>query len=202
MKNKLFVIAGIIASATAGANEPDSITMTTKFYGHNLPTIILAKEINEQNHKFNDETYIEGEIELLNAKLVETESQLSKKNQMVAELTSKIQSGDWTYETYYITGDNTVNDSQKEVLAALFNIALEKNLLLKIEGRADPRGDYDYNLELAKSRAENVEKIAKDVGISDEMITISYSVTETEIQKNRELHFFDRNTSITFSSKT
>lgn len=176
--------------------------MTTKFYGHNLPTIILAKEINEQNHKFNDETYIEGEIELLNAKLVETESQLSKKNQMVAELTSKIQSGDWTYETYYITGDNTVNDSQKEVLAALFNIALEKNLLLKIEGRADPRGDYDYNLELAKSRAENVEKIAKDVGISDEMITISYSVTETEIQKNRELHFFDRNTSITFSSKT
>ncbi|KPM98629.1 OmpA family protein [Vibrio alginolyticus] len=201
MKSKLLVIAAMSASAIAGANELNAGNESVKFHGHNLPTIILAKELNDQFHQFRKEKKAKSEIGSLSAKLLEAEAQLNKKNRLMAELNSQIQSGDWTYETFYVTGDDVVNSAQKEVLVALFGIAIDKNLYLKVSGRADPRGDYDYNLELAKKRAENVAKIAKNAGISNEMIKTSYSVTQTEIKNNRELHFFDRNTSITFSSK-
>lgn len=77
------------------------------------------------------------------------------------------------------SGEFVIDSYLKEKLVNLGRYLLENNVKwgkIKISGHTDNQGNYDYNKDLAKKRAEEIKSIFVSVGVDSEKIeTISYS---------------------------
>ena len=105
--------------------------------------------------------------------------------------------GDFEYNVYYITAHSEPQNEESELLKKVFKSISDLNdIKVEITGRADPRGNREYNNNLARERADVIREIAKESGLKEEQISVSSYVSDVKIKRNRELHFFDRNTTI------
>ncbi|PSV01061.1 OmpA family protein [Photobacterium kishitanii] len=131
---------------------------------------------------------------------------LNTLNEKTRELAKKLQqnliTGEFVEQFYYITGNSSLNKSQEEYAGKIFELASKyKNIEVSIVGRADPRGNRDYNEKLAKSRGINIKELAIANGISEGSISMTSYVSSNKIEANREMHFFDRNSTVTIRRK-
>lgn len=153
---------------------------------------------------------IEGTLNLLEIELSKIqrleEKRQSKETKKLLEakddelkniLENKLLLGDFEYNIYYITAQSELQREERELLRRIFkSISDIKNISVEITGRADPRGDRTYNENLASERANVIKLLAEEAGVNKKMITVNSYVSDTEIKRNRELHFFDRNSTI------
>ncbi|ELP5898414.1 OmpA family protein [Vibrio vulnificus] len=128
----------------------------------------------------------------------ETKKLLSAKDdELRAIMESKLILGDFEYNVHYITAHSEPQHEESELLRKVFkSISGLKDVKIEITGRADPRGNREYNINLAKERANVIWNIAKESGINEEQIFVNSYVSDVQIKRNRELHFFDRNTTV------
>ncbi len=146
----------------------------------------------------------------LNIKLMEKErlntskkkmAELSKMkdDELLSEIENKLMFGSYEFNIYYLTADSKPIKEQAELIERIFKSLsnYKTDISVEIIGRADPRGGYEYNADLAEKRALTIKDIALKAGIDEKMIQHSSFVSKGEVQDNRELHFFDRNTTVT-----
>lgn len=155
-------------------------------------------------------TDVEGVISTLQIELSKTQNLEQKRQTEEAKkllaakddelreiMENKLLFGDFEYNVYYITAQSKPQNEESELLKKVFkSISDLKDVKVEITGRADPRGDREYNNNLARERANVIRKIGKESGLKDEQISVSSYVSDVKIKRNRELHFFDRNTTI------
>ncbi|KDM90915.1 OmpA family protein [Photobacterium galatheae] len=134
---------------------------------------------------------------------VETKRLLeAKDDELKAMIENKLLIGIFEYNAYYMTSESSPQKDEIELLKKVFSsISDMDHIAIEIIGRADPRGERKYNENLAKTRAEKIKEIAISSGIEANKIKVSSYVSDVRIKKNRELHFFDRNTTITIQKR-
>ncbi|MEH0791363.1 OmpA family protein [Vibrio parahaemolyticus] len=155
-------------------------------------------------------TDVEGAISALQIELSKTQSLEQKRQTEEAKkllaakddelreiMENKLLIGDFEYNVYYITAHSEPQNEESELLKKVFKSISDLNdIKVEITGRADPRGNREYNNNLARERADVIREIAKASGLKEEQISVSSYVSDVKIKRNRELHFFDRNTTI------
>ncbi|HHJ3079579.1 TPA: OmpA family protein [Vibrio parahaemolyticus] len=155
-------------------------------------------------------TDVEGAISTLQIELSKTQSLEQKRQTEEAKkllaakddelreiMENKLLIGDFEYNVYYITAHSEPQNEESELLKKVFKSISDLNdIKVEITGRADPRGNREYNNNLARERADVIREIAKESGLKEEQISVSSYVSDVKIKRNRELHFFDRNTTI------
>ncbi|UKA04572.1 OmpA family protein [Photobacterium damselae] len=137
----------------------------------------------------------------LNTEQLETIA--NKMKELQSRLKSSLISGSFTEQLYYITSDYKLRNDELKYINQVFKYASKyKNIDVYITGRADPRGTVAFNTKLAANRAKFVERLAISNGIPQSHIHVTSHITNSEINENSELHFFDRNTTVVIKRKT
>lgn len=126
----------------------------------------------------------------------------ARESELKSIIQNKLLLGSFEINLYYLTAEFKPQQDDFELISRILKSVTElPDVNVDIIGRADPRGNLKYNERLAKQRAEYIGDIAKEVGINDERVKINSYVSNGEVHKNRELHFFDRNTTVTIYKK-
>ena len=156
-----------------------------------------VKNVIQTNDIKNNESTTES---TLNNDKLETIAMKMKELQL--RLHRSLISGSFTEQLYYITSDYKLRDAELKYINDIFKFASKyNNIDVYITGRADPRGNILYNKKLANNRARFVEQIAINNGIPNDRVHVSSHVTNTKVNENSELHFFDRNTTVVITRK-
>lgn len=191
---------GILSQAGQGIYASEYQTTMAELSGEIARSKRLRANIERLIALPQPQTVVDNSAELE----AELERQKANREMLAAEaselrqlIEGKLLLGAFEHELYYVTADHKLTDDQEALVERIFGVLAEKEgLKIEITGRADPRGNRQYNEKLARSRADEVVGIAKRFGIKDEQISVKSSVTDVKIRKNREMHFFDRNTSL------
>lgn len=118
-------------------------------------------------------------------------------NELKKIVEGKLLLGALEQELYYITAEYKLRNEQSLLISRIFGaIANQPDVNVLIIGRADPRGNRTYNEDLARKRANEIVELAGKAAIAGDRITVESYVSSRDIQPNREIHFFDRNTTI------
>lgn len=123
------------------------------------------------------------------------------KDMMITELKKEIGKlldlGKVTQRYYFATAEKELGGVQlEEAKAILSSVASMDDVQITISGRADPRGNAEFNKKLAQSRIDFVYDLAVSLGVDEGSIkTLNYGEVG-EWQENAENYFFQRYLSI------
>ena len=121
----------------------------------------------------------------------------AKESEVRKIMEKKILADGFEHNIYYVTNDFIPQKDDLEVLRKIFKAASNiENTIIYITGRADPRGNKKYNDSLARKRAETLKDIAINLNIDPAIIQINSFTSTGNIKSNKELYFFERNSTI------
>lgn len=95
---------------------------------------------------------------------------LNEKTEAVAQLEA-LAAERMTFQVLFASGADTLNDLDRQRIKVLADHLQENpELVVSLDGHADPRGTDEYNNVLSQERAKAVKQALEDLGISAERI--------------------------------
>lgn len=117
----------------------------------------------------------------------------SMTNELKDKLSKALLLGDIEQNYYYVTAEHRINEEQAAPLAEIFSAIKDiPKIGIQIIGRADPRGNAEYNRDLSEKRANYIAELAINKGVPTESISAEGMGIVGEEKLNSELYFFDR----------
>lgn len=118
------------------------------------------------------------------------------------ELERQLSLGSIHQNYYYKTGESAIFNDQLEKLTESLSILGENpNVIIEIIGRADPRGNAEFNKKLAQKRIDFVKDIAVENGFSPERVVTKNMGEVGGKHSDKEMYFFQRYLSVEIKLK-
>ena len=148
----------------------------------------------------------EQELAMVNEQIESKEQVILSKEQELAELKERLEKrlevGKITQNYFYKTGDFEIYGEQMTIIAdSLRSLSNNKNVKLHIIGRADPRGNKEFNEALAQKRIEFVREIATENGFDDERVSYINMGEVGSEHSDKEMYFFQRHLTVIIELK-
>ncbi|MCY9861034.1 hypothetical protein OTK49_00565 [Vibrio coralliirubri] len=210
---KTYAVSDLLSDGILWATEVITLTKNHKYINEITPQIddlnaqiSKAKSLKSTAEKQINQLAIEAQRDRqieIDTNILENKRLLDARDgELKSIIENKLLLGNFEINLYYLTAETKPQKDDAELIAKIFNSVAEiPDVKIDIIGRADPRGNLKYNEKLAKGRAEFISELATNAGFINENIKQTSFVSGGKIHKNRELHFFDRNTTVTIYKK-
>ncbi len=148
----------------------------------------------------------EQELAMVNEQIESKEQVILSKEQELAELRERLEKrlevGKITQNYFYKTGDFEIYGEQMTIIAdSLRSLSNNKSVKLHIIGRADPRGNKEFNEALAQKRIEFVRGVATENGFDDERVSYINMGEVGSEHSDKEMYFFQRHLTVIIELK-
>ena len=195
---KTILTLSIIASFNlfAEENKNEYTTVETKEYVLDIHDSVSGSIIS----LFNMLKDVEGGVELSEPKtIVKTEYIVDKEIKAKLEkfklmLNEKLRSDQLKQTFHFKTATSTLRSDQSNYLINVVeSLDNYKELEYEVVGYSDVRGNEEYNYELSMERINSVVSLLKELGVTNENITLSnLGETQSREANDVESYFFDR----------
>lgn len=218
--NKMRIRISLLASATSllsfacAATEANENTLLTveptppveqEYHAYNSVGFYILSKLDEKIRLEQDLQEANSKISNLEAKYFDLASDinLSKNNNLEKDLHEKLSLGNLRQNYFYETNKHVLDDESLKTLTKVFKVlSNDKDVKLDITGRADPRGNTEYNHALAAKRIGFVKALALKSGFDENQISINNLGEFGEPQKNTEKYFFQRYLTVEISKNS
>ncbi len=220
MTNKLSLATALLMlSSTSFAAQQGSHELTEEKQGYYFADSIggyidelVRRDISEMNAqalKEQAEKALElamqqnSELSEMYAKaIVDSEERADMIRKLRLELEEQLKNGLVTQRYFFATGEHKLNNLQhSEIEAVLQSLSEIDDITIKLIGRADPRGNKQYNHNLVEKRLDSVHDLALKAGIDEASLERVNLGEVGEIQEQKDNYFFQRYLTLEISQK-
>lgn len=208
--NKMRIRISLLASAISllsftcvASQEGESVAniekgnpkSTQEYHAYNAVGFYILSKLDEKIRLEHDLQEAYKRISSIEAKYFDLVSDinLSKGDELSKDLQEKLSLGVLRQNYFYETNKYILSEESLITLTKVLDaLSEDKGVKIAITGRADPRGDEQYNKALAAKRISYVKELALKAGFEESQIVSNNLGEVGAAQNNTEKYFFQR----------